>query len=215
MIAPGDFISIAEETGLILPIGSWVLREATAQAQRWRAQGLTVPRIAVNVSARQLWHGGLDVELQRALDQSGMDPQLLELELTESVFLRSSEDVTATLARLDSLGVRIAIDDFGTGYSSLGYLRRLPVDTLKLDRSFVQDLPHSMEAAAIASAVISLASGLGISVVAEGVETEAQCAYLRGQRCHQLQGFYFSKPLPAEACAAVLRAGVLRGDGGV
>jgi len=213
MIAPGEFIAIAEETGLILPIGSWVLHEAAAQAKRWLAQGLAVPRVAINVSARQLWHGGLDQELQRALDHSGVDPRMLELELTESVFLRSSDDVNLTLDRLDRLGVRIAIDDFGTGYSSLGYLRRLPVDTLKLDRSFVQDLPHSKEAGAIASAVISLASGLGISVVAEGVETEAQYAYLRGQRCHQLQGYYFSKPLPADACATALRAGILRGDG--
>ena len=212
MIPPGEFIAIAEETGLILPIGSWVLQEAARQTKLWQAQGLSVPRIAVNVSARQIWHGGLDFEVQRTLEQAGVDPGIFELELTESVFLRSSEDVTETFSRLDQVGVRLAIDDFGTGYSSLGYLRRLPVDTLKLDRSFVQDLPQSKAAGAIASAVISLAKGLGMSVVAEGVETAAQHAYLLAQGCHQLQGFYFSQPLPANECAEVLRGGFLQGS---
>jgi len=212
IVAPGEFIAIAEETGLILPIGSWVLQEAVAQVQRWQAQGLSVPRMAVNVSARQLWHGGFDFEVQRILEQSGLEAGLLELELTESVFLRSNEDVAQTFTRLDQLGVRMAIDDFGTGYSSLSYLRRLPVDVLKLDRSFVQDLPQSKEAGAIAAAVISLARGLGIAVVAEGVETAAQSTYLRDQGCHQLQGYYFSYPLPADDCAVVLRAGSLQGS---
>lgn len=208
LVAPGEFIAIAEETGLILPIGRWVLQEAAMQYRRWSDQGLRVPRIAVNVSARQLWHGDLDTEVQHALAQAGVAASALELELTESIFLRSTEEVGETLTRLHGLGVRLAIDDFGTGYSSLAYLRRLPVDTLKLDRAFVQDLPHSTTAGAIASAVISLANGLGITVVAEGVETESQYAYLRGQRCHQLQGFYFSKPLSVADCAHVLKHGL-------
>lgn len=212
IVAPGEFISIAEETGLILPIGRWVLQESVAQILRWQAQGLKVPRIAVNVSARQLWHGGFDVEVRRVLEQSGIDASLLELELTESVFLRTNEDVVQTFTRLDQLGVRMAIDDFGTGYSSLNYLRRLPVDALKLDHSFVQDLPQSKEARAIAAAVISLARGLGITVVAEGVETASQCVYLRDQGCHQLQGYYFSYPLPADECTVALQAGSLQGS---
>jgi diguanylate cyclase (GGDEF)-like protein/PAS domain S-box-containing protein len=204
MVAPADFIGLAEETGLIVPIGTWVLRQACAQQRAWRAAGLPPVRMGVNLSARQFHQQDLAGVVARVLDECGCDGSWLTLEITESAIMARPEEAAETLRQLSAMGVQLAIDDFGTGYSSLGYLKRFPIHTLKIDRSFVQDLTRDPDDAAIVSAVIALAHNMKLSVVAEGVETQAQLAFLRTRGCDQMQGYLCSKPVPAAVMAGLL-----------
>ncbi len=198
LVAAEEFLTVAEETGLIVPIGSWVLREACAQAASWIAESTDHAALAVsvNVSARQLADDDLVPIVQEALASSGLDPALLVLELTESTLMADRERAIEVLRRLTDTGVRVGIDDFGTGQSSLIYLRSLPVHTLKIDRSFVDALGRDAEGAAIVAAVVQLGHALGLSVTAAGVETPDQLAQLRGLGCDLGQGFYFADPQP-------------------
>ena len=196
MVSPAEFIPVAEDTGLIVPLGEWVLREACLQAQAWQAVQPGV-RVAVNLSPRQFRQKQLVVMVEQALRDSGLPPSLLELELTEGMLMHHADETVQTLEQLHEMGVRLAIDDFGTGYSSLSYLKRFPIHTLKIDRSFVQDLSHDPDDAAIVTAIIAMARGLDLSVTAEGVETEEQAAFLRSLSCRLAQGFHFGRPMPA------------------
>lgn len=204
MIAPDDFIPIAEDTGLIVSIGDWVLRTACAQQVAWQRAGLGCLRIAVNLSARQFRQTGLEDMVAQALQETGCNAGCVELEITESVLMDRPDHTVETLKRLSAMGVRLAIDDFGTGYSSLAYLKRFPIDVLKIDRSFVSDIPGSAEDAAIATAVTALAHSMQLAVVAEGVETEAQREFLVGLQCDYAQGYLYSKPVSADAIATLL-----------
>jgi diguanylate cyclase (GGDEF)-like protein/PAS domain S-box-containing protein len=204
LVMPDDFIPIAEDTGLIVPIGEWVLRTACAQHVAWRRAGLRDVRIAVNLSARQFRQPGLDLMVARVLAETGCRARCVELEITETVLMERPDSAAQTLHRLSDMGVQLAIDDFGTGYSSLSYLKRFPIHALKIDRSFVRDIPQDADDAAIAGAVIALAHSMGLTVVAEGVETPQQRDFLRGQRCDHAQGYYFSEPVCAEAMAGML-----------
>ena len=197
LVSPADFIPLTEETGLILPLGHWVLQEACRQAAVWRSGPWPEIRIAVNLSAVQFRQADLVDQVRRALTSAGVTPDALELEVTESVVMQDAEATIQTLQNLRAMGVTLAIDDFGTGYSSLAYLKRFPVNTLKVDRSFVQDIEDDPDAAAICAAVIGLAHNLRLDVVAEGVETVEQRAWLRAAGCRIGQGFLLGKPLPA------------------
>jgi diguanylate cyclase (GGDEF)-like protein len=203
LVSPVEFIPIAEETGLIVPLGEWVLLEACAQAQAWQTlhPGL---RIAVNLSARQFRQKNLIGMIEQVLGESRLHPSLLELELTEGMLMHNVEEATHILARLDEIGVRLAIDDFGTGYSSLSYLKRFPIHTLKIDRSFVRDISTDPDDAAIVTAIVGMARSLNLRVTAEGVETEEQAAFLRSLTCDQAQGFHFGRPMPAAEFATRL-----------
>lgn len=204
MIPPSDFIPIAEETGLILPIGEWVLRTACTQNKAWQAAGLPPVRVAVNLSGGQFQQQHLVETISRILDQTGLSPEYLELELTESVIMKSTETTVTTLRQMDALGITISVDDFGTGYSSLSYLKRFPVSTLKIDRTFVGDLTTDPDDKAIVKAIITLAHSLKLWVVAEGVETQEQLAFLQSLQCDYVQGEFFSRPLPADQVASLL-----------
>ena len=197
-VSPGEFIPLAEETGLILPIGQFVLREACAQRQRWSDEGMVPFPIAVNCSSVQFTRGDVIGDIDTAIAESGLDPRWLEVELTESLLLNDIETGIASLERMKQLGIQVAIDDFGTGFSSLSYLKRLPVDKLKIDQSFVKDLADDAGDAAIVSAIITLSRNLGLSVVAEGVETREQYDILDGYGCHEAQGYLISWPLGVE-----------------
>src|SRR5690606_3977008 len=203
LVAPTRFIPLAEETGLIVPIGDWVLRTACKQAAEWHKQGLPRVPIAVNLSAKQLVPG-LHQKVQAALASSELEPEYLELELTEHSSMEDPEGTIQLLQKLKTLGVSISIDDFGTGYSSLNYLKRLPVDKLKIDRSFIKDVTSEPDDLAIAKTVIALAKRLQLKVIAEGVETEGQLALLMAQGCDEMQGYLFNPPLPVDRCAALL-----------
>ncbi len=204
MVAPGQFISIAEESGLIIPIGAWVLREACRQTMRWRRAGHPL-RVSVNLSARQFARADLLGTLDSVLAESGLPPDCLELELTETVVMQHADATVATLNAFKERGVRLAIDDFGTGYSSLSYLKRFPIDVLKIDQSFVRDLSSDPDDAAIAETIIALGHSLCLEVLAEGVETDSQLEFLRERACDSVQGYLFSRPLPASAFAAFLK----------
>ena len=193
-----EFIPLAEETGLILPIGEWVLQHAIIQASAWRQAGLPPLSIAVNVSARQFRQASFAGKVGQVLQDSGFDPHQLELELTETSLMSHVDKNIATLNELSAMGIRIAVDDFGTGYSSLSYLRRLPVDILKVDKSFVNAMTENPDDAAIVEAIIAMARSLHLTVVAEGVETIEQFKFLQLNHCDEIQGYYFSRPLPAE-----------------
>jgi diguanylate cyclase (GGDEF)-like protein/PAS domain S-box-containing protein len=206
LVAPVEFISLLEETGLILPVGDWVLMEACRQGKLWVDAGNPV-RVAVNLSVRQFMQSDLAGKVERALKESGLPAELLELELTESIFMENVEHNVDTLRRIKALGVSIAIDDFGTGASSLTYLKHFPIDTLKICQSFVLNVPTNPEDAAIASAVIGLAQNMSLVSVAEGVETAEQLDFLRERRCDHIQGFLFSKPMPASELTQVLADG--------
>jgi diguanylate cyclase (GGDEF)-like protein/PAS domain S-box-containing protein len=197
MVAPDRFIGLAEEMGLIIPIGAWVIRTVCEQTKAWQDAGWFHLRAAVNLSARQFTQKTLAATVSSILRETGLDPRYLELELTESMVMNDVDSAIATLRNLKALGVHISIDDFGTGYSSLSYLRRFPIDVLKIDQSFVRELTMDGDAAAIVLAIISLAHSLRLKVIAEGVETGEQLAFLRAHGCDQMQGYYFSKPLPA------------------
>ncbi len=203
-VSPIQFIPVAEETGLIVPIGKWVLRTACAQNVAWQRQGLPPVRICVNLSMRQLDDPNLIGEIKFALDDSGLSPDLLELEMTESMIMHNADHAVAVLTAIKALGARLAIDDFGTGYSSLAHLKRLPIDTLKVDRSFIREIPRDAEDRAITEAIIALGKTLSLTIVAEGVETPEQQTFLCEKSCDEMQGFYFSKPVKAEDFAEVL-----------
>jgi diguanylate cyclase (GGDEF)-like protein len=204
LVPPSQFIRVAEETGLIVPIGDWVLDTACAQNARWQAEGYPRIVVAVNLSARQFHHDDMAEVVRRALRRHGLKAGWLELELTESVLMKNVSDAAATLAELSALGVRLALDDFGTGYSSLAYLKRFPFHKLKIDQSFVRDISRDADDAAIVRAVIAMAQGLGLRVIAEGVETREQRDFLRAHGCDELQGHLLGKPMPAEAFTALL-----------
>ena len=206
MIPPLEFIPVAEETGLIISIGEWVLRTACAQAKRWHEAGNAPLRMAVNVSVHQFVHPGFPDLVGRVLAETGLDPAALELEITESVLMKDEEHAVDTLVALKALGVSLALDDFGTGYSSLGRLRTFPIDRLKIDRSFVQSISADGDDKAIASAVIAMAENMKLRVTAEGVETGPQLEYLRRNHCEEIQGYYISRPLPLPAADAYLLA---------
>ncbi|MEJ7601330.1 MAG: EAL domain-containing protein [Kofleriaceae bacterium] len=206
-MAPAMFIPVAEDTGLIKPIGSWVLRQACLQARAWIDAGLPESTIAVNVSAIEFRDEGFLEGLYETLHETGLDPRLLELELTESVLMKNAVATAAILHAVRKIGVQVAVDDFGTGYSSLSYLHRFPVDALKIDRSFVAQITSAEEDVGIVTAVISMARSLKLRVVAEGVETLAQLRFLRAQECDQAQGYYFSRPVVANQYAQLLQAG--------
>ena len=205
-IRPEEFIPIAEQTGLILPIGDWVLREACRQMCAWREQGLVAGTMAVNLSTRQFRQTDLAEEISAALRDTGLAPGELELEITESSIMDNQASAAIVLAKLEQLGISIAVDDFGTGYSSLSYLKTFSIHCLKIDRSFIRDIPGDENDTAIVRTIIALANSLGLTVVAEGVETEAQLAYLRVNRCDQAQGYLFSRPLPPDECVKLMRA---------
>jgi diguanylate cyclase (GGDEF)-like protein len=204
MIAPADFIPLAEETGIINPLGDWVLRTACAQLQKFLYDGLPQMRVAVNLSVRQLLQKDFAASVEAVLADTGLPPHLLELEITESTLMENAHDTLAALHRLRELGVRLSIDDFGTGYSSLSYLKRFPVDIIKIDRSFVHDLPQDADDAAIVSAIIALAHSLRLEVVAEGVETDEQLAFLASRSCDMIQGYHLSPAVAAEQFAELV-----------
>jgi len=204
-LSPAEFIPIAEDSGQILELGEWVMRTAAQQAMQWQAQGLPALTMAVNLSAVQFRHPDLFAMVLRILDEVGLPAQYLEIELTEAIAMDNPVAAIALMNRLHDLGVRMSIDDFGTGYSSLSYLKKFNVSKLKIDQSFVRDISDDPDDKAIVSAVINLASSLGMQTIAEGVETAGQLAFLRLQGCNEVQGFYFSKPLPAAQFEAYLR----------
>ena len=204
-VSPGQFIPLAEETGLIVPIGRWVLKEACAQNMAWQRCGLRPVTMAVNLLPRQFADPHLLHDVDEALLASGMSPVLLQLEVTESMVMRNVSRAIKVLDAVQSRGIRLAIDDFGTGYSSMSLMKQFPIDTIKIDRSFVRDLPVDTEDQAIAQAIISMGKALGMTVIAEGVETVEQEAFLRSHACDEMQGFLFSKPLPAREMASLLR----------
>ena len=210
-VAPDRFIPIAEESGLILPIGTWVLKTACMQNRAWQLQGMQRFAVAVNLSPRQFAEESLLDDIKLALADSGLEASDLELEITESMVMNDPEQAVNTLRRLKDLGIRVAIDDFGTGYSSLAYLKRFPIDSVKVDRSFVEDIPQDVDSMAIAQAIIAMAHSLRLKVVAEGVESEAQVSFLRGEGCDEIQGHYFSAACAASEIPGIMRKTLRRG----
>jgi diguanylate cyclase (GGDEF)-like protein len=204
LVSPAEFISLAEDTGLIVPIGEWVLETACRQNKRWQDQGFPAVRMAVNICARQFQQANVAQVILRTLDRADLDPCHLELELTESSIMNNAEFAIDVLTRLKQMGVRISVDDFGTGFSSLSYLKRLPIDALKIDQSFVRDATTDSYDAALVMAVVTLGHNLRLKVVAEGVETEEQLRFLQLLRCDEIQGYLFSRPLPTEELTSVL-----------
>jgi diguanylate cyclase (GGDEF)-like protein/PAS domain S-box-containing protein len=204
LVYPAEFVPVMEETGLVVRVGEWIVDEACRQLAAWNKQGLCELRVAVNVSSRQFVEGDLEGTMRRALARHGVEPGQLELELTESALMSNAGHTIEVLSRLKQLGIKIAIDDFGTGYSSLAYLKRFPIDKLKIDIAFVRDVVTNPDDAAIAQAIISMAHSLHMQVIAEGVESRAQMAYLRRHRCDEIQGFHFSRALPAAELAAMV-----------
>jgi EAL domain-containing protein (putative c-di-GMP-specific phosphodiesterase class I) len=201
LVSPVQFIPIAEQSGLIVPIGRWVLREACLQMRTWLDAGMTIQNIAVNVSAVELRDEGFFDHVLDVLAATGLESQFLEIELTETVLMKHIESTAAVLQRLRERGVRVSLDDFGTGYSSLSYLHRFPIDSLKIDQSFVSQIRVESDGSAIVAAIIAMARSLKVRVIAEGVETSAQLAFLRGLSCDEAQGYYFSRPVAAAVFA--------------
>jgi EAL domain-containing protein (putative c-di-GMP-specific phosphodiesterase class I) len=195
---PAEFIPVLEESGLIVSVGEWVLRKACTQARAWQFAGLSQLRVSVNLSPRQFREKELPRKVESILEETGLHPGSLELELTESVLMDDQKYSVGLLDELKGLGTLIALDDFGTGYSSLGFLKEFPVDTLKIDRSFIRDIEEDEENRAICSAIVNLGRALKLQVMAEGVETEAQMGILREQGCHLVQGFLFARPMPPD-----------------
>jgi len=205
MVSPAQFIPLAEETGLIVPLGEHVMRQACRQNKEWQRQGLAPVRMAVNLSSIQFQQPQLAGMIRRVLDETGLDAPWLELELTESLLMQNSQGAIETLKRLRSAGVHLSIDDFGTGYSSLAYLKRFPIQTLKVDQSFIRESTSSPDDAAIVTSIILMARSLKMSTIAEGVETNAQLAFLRVLNCEEAQGYLFSPPVPAAQAGEILR----------
>jgi diguanylate cyclase (GGDEF)-like protein/PAS domain S-box-containing protein len=207
IVSPAAFVPVAEESGLIVPMGRWALAEACRQAAAWKAEGLGTLKVAVNLSARQFWHGGVTEAVRAALEASGLAPEQLEVEITESVVARDLRQVMLSLEQLRRTGITVAIDDFGTGYSSLAYLRSLPIGKVKIDKSFIEGIPGDAQASALVAEIVRLAHVLSLHVVAEGVETIEQARFLREAGCEAMQGYLFARPLPAADCAGLLRSG--------
>jgi EAL domain-containing protein (putative c-di-GMP-specific phosphodiesterase class I) len=207
-VSPMQFIPVAEETGLIVPIGRWVLKTACLQNIAWQKAGLPPICMAVNLSLRQLMDEFLVDDIKKALGESGMAPNLLELEITESMVMHNPTRMIAVLAKIKNLGIRLAIDDFGTGYSSLAQIKHFPVDTLKVDRSFIRNIPQDSDDKAITEAIIAMGKTLSLTVVAEGVETADQMNFLKDRSCDEMQGYYFSKPIAADHFADLLRKNI-------
>ncbi|PWB47720.1 MAG: hypothetical protein C3F18_11970 [Nitrosomonadales bacterium] len=205
VVSPARFIPVAEDSGMIIPLGEWVLRTACAQNRAWQCAGLKPIGVAVNLSARQFRQPNLVEMVAGILRESGLDPAHLELEVTESLVMQNVEEAISTLGRLKAMGIKLSIDDFGTGYSSLNYLKRFPIHTLKIDQSFVRDITTDPSDAAIAKTIISMAHELGLTVIAEGVETEEQKSFLRLRHCDEMQGYFFSRPVPAQEFETLLR----------
>jgi diguanylate cyclase (GGDEF)-like protein len=208
LVSPASFIPVAEESGLIGPLSEWVLREACRQNKAWQDAGLPAARVSVNLSARQFQQRDIARLVTSVLEETGLEPKYLELELTESTIMRNAEEAITMLAELSALGIGIAIDDFGTGYSSLAYLKRFPVHRLKIDRSFVADIGSCGDDETITSAIIALAHSLELQVIAEGVETSAQHEFLRARDCDEMQGYYFSRPMPRDDIPGLLQHGI-------
>jgi EAL domain-containing protein (putative c-di-GMP-specific phosphodiesterase class I) len=208
-VSPVQFIPIAEETGLIVPIGEWVMRVACRQARQWQTEmGCEIP-VAVNLSARQFRRNDLLAAVQIVLDETGLPSRLLELEITEGLLMADPIGAIDIMRGLNFLGVNTALDDFGTGYSSLAYLKTFPLNRLKIDRAFVMDLPDNQSDCAIANTIITLGLNLNMEILAEGVETQAQSDFLRASGCQVFQGYLFGKPMPGEALTQELKSGVL------
>ncbi len=205
--SPAAFIPLAEKSGLIVPIGNWVIEEGCRQLRAWHDAGHSHMKLAVNVSGRQFYSGDLPMVVEQTLKSHGMDAESLELEVTESMLIESPEKTIAILRSLKQTGVKLSLDDFGTGYSSFAYLSRFPIDTLKIDQSFIRDIAHSDEAAMISISIIDLAHWMRLKVVAEGVETDSQLNFLKAHRCDEMQGYYFSPPLPADEFRLLLEKG--------
>lgn len=205
VVTPAQFIPIAEETGLIVPIGRWVLKTACAQNVAWQKQGLPPVSMAVNLSLRQLTDESFLQDIREVLQETGMAPNYLELEITESMVMHNPERLIPILTKIKAMEIRLAIDDFGTGYSSLAQLRNFPIDSIKVDRSFIRNLPQDMDNKAITEAIITMGRSLNLTVVAEGVETKEQESFLRQKVCDEMQGFYFSKPIEPDQFAVLLR----------
>ncbi len=203
-ISPAVFVPVAEDSGQIIPLSLWVLDTACAQLRQLGEQGITGISMAVNISPMHFQRGQFVQCVQAALEKHGLRGEQLELEITESLLLHNAEQAIDTLHRLKALGVRIALDDFGTGFSSLSYLKRLPIDKIKIDRSFIQEIATDHHDAAITQGIISMAHHLSLTVVAEGVETASQVDFLRGSRCDVFQGYYFAKPMPSAEIEAFL-----------
>jgi EAL domain-containing protein (putative c-di-GMP-specific phosphodiesterase class I) len=201
---PDSFIPIAEDTGLIVPIGEWVLRTACTQNRNWQQTGLPQVPVAVNLSARQFQQENLIESIARILAETELDSRFLLIELTESTIMKNAELAIESLKELKAMGIQIAIDDFGTGYSSLSYLKRFPIDALKIDKSFVHDCIDNADDAAIVTAIISMAHSLKVKVIAEGVETERQQEFLKTLNCDRMQGYLFSRPVTPEAISSML-----------
>jgi diguanylate cyclase (GGDEF)-like protein len=212
LISPADFIPVAEDCGLILPIGAWVLRDACAQARAWLDAGLPVTSMAVNVSAMEFRNENFLDNLFAILRETGLDPGSLQLELTESVLMKHAASTASILQTLRESGIQVAVDDFGTGYSSLSYLRKFPVDALKIDQSFVRHISTAGDDTTIVKAVIGMARGLKLRVIAEGVETREELAFLRAYRCDEAQGYYFSRPVLPHQFAKLLKSGALESN---
>jgi diguanylate cyclase (GGDEF)-like protein len=208
LVSPAEFIPVAEDCGLILPIGRWVLREACTQAQAWRDAGLSPGTMAVNISALELRDENFLEGVLAVFEDTGLDPRFLELELTETVLMKRTESTESILKTLSAIGVKMAVDDFGTGYSSLSYLRRFPINALKIDQSFVRHITSSLDETAIVTAVISMGRSLNLRVVAEGVETQEEVEFLQAHECEEAQGYYFSRPVPANQFAKLLETGI-------
>ena len=205
LLSPVEFIQLAEENGLIMQLGEWILREACLQNVRWQAEGVLDMRMAVNLSGYQLQHTAMFATIRRVLKETGMSPDHLELEITESVIMQNPDFAVSALSEISELGIHISIDDFGTGYSSLAHLKRFSVNTLKIDKSFVRDVDCSSTDAAIATAIIAMGNSLNLNVIAEGVETQGQYDFLKDNNCDQVQGFLFSRPLPADELIEMLK----------
>jgi EAL domain-containing protein (putative c-di-GMP-specific phosphodiesterase class I) len=209
LIPPLDFIPLLEETGLIMPVGQWILESACQQGVNWQQQGIPLLKVNVNVSAVQFLQKGIIHQVSSAIELSGLKPQLLDLEITESLLINDTANSLKTLDALNELGVALSVDDFGTGYSSLSYLKRIPIETLKIDKSFIRDIAIDTDDAAIVDAICSLSRSLRLNVIAEGVETHEQLGLLRNLGVGTVQGYLLSRPLPATELTEILRKGDL------
>lgn len=203
-VSPAVFVPILERLGLIVPVGRWVIEQVCQQIAEWQRGAIGAVEVSVNVSGHQLIEGDLIADIARTLAQTGVEPHWLEVELTEGSLMENTQHTIASLQRLHAMGVKISIDDFGTGYSSLAYLRRFPIDTLKIDIAFIREVTSNPQDAAITRTIIELAHSLNLRVVAEGVETQAQLAFLKEAGCDQIQGYLFSRPLPVETLERLL-----------
>jgi len=203
-MAPAEFIPVLEDTGLIVAVGEWVIQAVCEQIGAWQKAGVAAPPIAINLSARQFQQKDLEATVRRILGSTGVGASLLEFELTESMLMKDPDAAEGVLQGLKEAGVKLSVDDFGTGYSSLAYLKRFPIDALKIDRAFIRDVTIDPDDAAITRAIISLAHSLNLKVIAEGVETKDQLDFLSAQHCDQMQGFYFARPLPVDECTRTL-----------